>query len=143
VIAIDTNILVHAHREDSPWHDRAKQALAGLGGMRCGIPWPCVHEFIAVVTHPKIFNPPSPLEDALTTIDQWLAAPLLSVLGELDGYWSVLAEVLRSSRVAGPRVHDARIAALCLQHGVRELWTMDRDFSRFAQLITKNPLLKA
>lgn len=62
------------------------------------------------------------------------------LLGELDGYWSVLVELLRSARVAGPRVHDARIAALCLQHGVRELWTMDRDFSRFARLPTKNPL---
>lgn len=81
------------------------------------------------------------MEDALITVETWLDAALLSVLGELDGYWSVLAELLRSARVAGPRVHDARIAAICLQHGVRELWTMDRDFSRFARLATRNPLL--
>jgi uncharacterized protein len=141
VIAVDTNILVHAHREESPWHSSAKQALAGLGAERWGIPWPCLHEFLAVVTHPKIFEPPTPLEDALSAVGTWLEAPLLSVLGELDGYWSTLADVLRSSQVAGPRVHDARIAALCLQHGVRELWTMDRDFSRFVRLTTRNPLL--
>jgi predicted nucleic acid-binding protein len=45
-----------------------------------------------------------------------------------------------SGRIAGPRVHDARIAALCLAHGVRELWTADRDFSRFPSLATSNPL---
>ena len=140
VIGVDTNILVHAHREDSPWHERARRALAALGGERWGVPWPCVHEFVAIVTHPKIFNPPTPLDDAITAVDTWLEAPSLALLGELDGYWSVLAELLRSARVVGPRVHDARIAALCLQHGVRELWTMDRDFSRFTRLPTRNPL---
>jgi hypothetical protein len=57
-------------------------------------------------------------------------------LAEADGY----AEVLRDARVVGPRVHDARIAALCRQHAVTELWTADRDFSRFRGLITRNPL---
>jgi toxin-antitoxin system PIN domain toxin len=141
VIAVDTNILVHAHREESPWHERAVRAVGGLGAERWGIPWPCLHEFLAVVTHPKIFSPPSPMLDAVTTVETWLAAPSLSVLGELDGYWSVLAELLQTSRVAGPRVHDARIAAICLQHGIGELWSMDRDFSRFPRLATKNPLL--
>jgi toxin-antitoxin system PIN domain toxin len=141
VIAVDTNILVHAHREESPWHERALAAVTGLGGERWGIPWPCLHEFLAVVTHPKIFSPPTPMQDALTTVETWLTAPSLSVLGELDGYWSVLAELLQTSRVAGPRVHDARLAAICLQPGIGELWSMDRDFSRFPRLETKNPLL--
>ena len=140
MIAIDTNILVHAHREDSPWHEQAKRGLAGLGGQRWAIPWPCVHEFLAITTHPKVFDPPTPLEHALTAVQTWLEAPLVALLGELDGYFETLAALLRSSRVVGPRVHDARIAALCVQHGVTELWTMDRDFSRFPQLTTKNPL---
>jgi toxin-antitoxin system PIN domain toxin len=141
VIAVDTNILVHAHREDSPWHGQAKSALEGLAGRRWGIPWPCVHEFVSIATHPRVFDPPTPLDDALTAIETWLQAPLLTLLGEIDGYWDSLAELLRASRVVGPRVHDARIAALCVQHGVSELWTMDRDFSRFPQLPTRNPLL--
>lgn len=142
MIAVDTNILVHAHREDSPWHAQARDSLRGLGADRWAIPWPCVHEFLAVTTHPKIFAPPSPLEDALKAIQTWLRAPSLTLLCEVEGYWDTLAAVLRSSRVSGPRVHDARIAALCLQHGVAKLWTMDRDFSRFAQLATENPLLR-
>jgi predicted nucleic acid-binding protein len=52
-----------------------------------------------------------------------------------------LRPLLLAARIAGPRVHDARVAALCLQHGVRELWTADRDFSRFAELRAINPLV--
>lgn len=140
MIAVDTNILVHAHRGDSPWHEQATRSLAGLGGRRWAIPWPCVHEFLAIATHPRIFDPPTPLDDALRAIALWLDAPQLVLLGELEGYWGTLEALLRASRVAGPRIHDARIAALCMQHGVTELWTMDRDFSRFSGLTTRNPL---
>lgn len=49
--------------------------------------------------------------------------------------------VAESSKVIGPMIHDARIAACCLTHGVRELWTIDRDFSRFPQIQTRNPLI--
>jgi predicted nucleic acid-binding protein len=61
-------------------------------------------------------------------------------LREEEGYWEVLAGLLRAARVSGPRIHDARIAAICVQHAVTELWTADRDFSRFAGLTTRNPL---
>ena len=64
MIAVDTNILVYAHREESPWHDAATSALSGLSG-EWAIPWPCVHEFLAIVTHPKIFDPPTPLATAM------------------------------------------------------------------------------
>jgi uncharacterized protein len=63
------------------------------------------------------------------------------LLGETDGYWVVLQSLLERSKVTGPRVHDARIAALCQLHGVRELWTADRDFSAFPSLATRNPLI--
>ena len=57
VIAVDTNVLVYAHREDSPQHDRALECVNRLaeGAARWAIPWPCIHEFLAVVTHPRIF----------------------------------------------------------------------------------------
>ena len=141
MIAVDTNILVHAHREDSPFHGRAKGALEALTGKRWAIPWPCIHEFLSITTHPRIFNPPTPLDDAALAVESWLQGPHLALLCEADGYWECLAALLRSSQVVGPRVHDARIAALCIQHGVAELWTMDRDFSRFAGLVTRNPLV--
>ena len=141
MIAVDTNILVYAHRVDSPWHDAAFSRLSDLAEQRWSIPWPCVHEFLSIVTHPRIFDPPTPPHDALEAASVWLTSPTVELLAEQSGYWNVLREVLRSSRVTGPRVHDARIAALCLFHAVDEVWTADRDFGRFSGLRVCNPLL--
>ena len=109
--------------------------------MPWAIPWPCIHEFLAIVTHPRIHHPPRPQGDALEQVACWLEVPTVVLLAESTGYWPAVRETLASSRVAGPRVHDARIAALCRQHGVRELWTADRDFGRFAGLRFKNSLV--
>jgi len=143
VIAVDTNLLVYAHREDSPWHERADECLVALaeGKAAWAIAWACVHEFVGIVTHPRIFDPPTPLGRALEQVSAWLASPSLVVLAEGAGYWDTLLQVLTASKVVGPQVHDARVAAICLQHGVRELWTADRDFSRFPTLNVRNPLV--
>lgn len=143
MIAVDTNILVYAHRVDSPWHEPARLRVAELAEGRAawGIPWPCVHEFFAVVTHPRIFAPPTPTRRALEQVDAWMESPSLELLGETDHHWGVLRPMLEAGRIAGPQVHDARVAAICSQHGVRQLWTADRDFSRFPALKTVNPLL--
>jgi predicted nucleic acid-binding protein len=98
-------------------------------------------KFLAIVTHPHIYNPPSPLATALAQVEAWLEAPGLVLLAETESYWPDLRATLVAGRVAGPQVHDARIAALCRLHGVEELWTSDRDFSRFPGLKTTNPLV--
>jgi toxin-antitoxin system PIN domain toxin len=143
VIAVDTNILVYAHREDADWHERASTALAGLaeGTREWAIPWPCLHEFVAIVTHPRIFRTPTPAELAFAQLDAWLESPTLVVVSENEQYPDSLRDAVLGSRVAGPRVHDARIAALCVAHGIRELWTADRDFSLFPQVKVRNPLV--
>ncbi len=143
MIAVDTNILVYAHREDSPFHEAARQRLQALaeGVAPWAIPWPCLHEFLAIVTHPRIFRPPTPLTRALDQVDAWLESPTLSVLSESDRHWPELRALLASAQVAGPQVHDARIAALCLQHEVRALWSADRDFGRYPRLNAVNPLI--
>ena len=105
------------------------------------IAWPCLHEFLAIVTHPRIYNPPTPLAKALDQVSVWLEAPSVVLLAEATGYWEHIRSLVDESRVTGAQIHDARIAALCLQHGVKELWTADRDFSRFARLTTRNPLV--
>jgi toxin-antitoxin system PIN domain toxin len=144
VIAVDTNVLVYAHREDSPWHSAAYRCLARLAEGRgpWAIPWPCLHEFLAIATHPRIYDPPTPLAAALDQVDAWVEAPGIQLLAESSGYWSELRSTLQGGRVAGGRVHDARVAALCRQHGVRELWSVDRDFGRFPELRVRNPLLE-
>lgn len=142
MIAVDTNLLVYAHREDSAWHGPAWERLAGLaaGAAQWAIPWPCLHEFLAIVTHPRIYRPPTPLEIALDQVDAWLEAPGLVLLAEAAGYWEILREAVRTGLVAGSQVHDARVAALCRHHGVAELWSADRDFGRFPGLNVRNPL---
>jgi toxin-antitoxin system PIN domain toxin len=143
VIAVDTNVLVYAHRADSPWHPAAARRVAGLAEGRApwAIPWPCLHEFLAIVTHPRIYKPPTPVPRAIEQVEAWLESPSLVPLGEDAGYWQGLKPLLRDGRVEGPRVHDARVAALCLLHAVDELWSADRDFSRFPELKVRNPLV--
>lgn len=142
MIAVNTNILVYAHRGESPFHAIAKRRMTDLaeGRVPWAIPWPCVHEFLSVVTHPRIFDPPTALAGALEQVDVWLEAPTLLLLAEADDYWPQLRSLATAGKIAGPRIHDARIAALCRLHGVRELWSADRDFSRFAGLKVVNPL---
>jgi hypothetical protein len=93
-----------------------------------------------IVTHPKIYKPPTPVADALIQIDRWLESPTLVLLYEGDGFWETLRPLVDHSMVQGGAVHDARIAALCLRHGVKRLLSADRDFSRFPELRTGNPL---
>ncbi|MBG0821175.1 PIN domain-containing protein [Planomonospora sp. ID91781] len=142
MIAVDTNILVYAHRRDSEFHGRAAPKVKALAEGRAAwaIPWPCVHEFFSIVTHPRVYAPPSSTADAIGQIDAWLGSPSLVLLGEAENHWQVLRKSLDAGKVTGPLVHDARIAALCSAHGVRELWSMDRDFSRFPELTVRNPL---
>ena len=143
MIALDTNLLVYAHREDSPWHDAAYARLMELAEGRAlwAIPWPCLHEFLAIVTHPRIYAPPTPLAAAVDQVEAWLKSPSLKLLTESEGYWPALRTFMQEGRIAGPQVHDARVAALCRLHGVRELWTADRDFGRFPGLTVRNPLV--
>ena len=144
MIAVDTNILVFAHRADSEWRPAARAAMASLaeGPSAWAIPWPCLHEFLAIVTHPRIYRPPTPLARAIDQFEAWRESPGLVCLGETEGYWDTLRRTLASGRVAGAVVHDARIAALCLEHRVETLWTHDRDFSRFPSLTVANPLVR-
>jgi toxin-antitoxin system PIN domain toxin len=145
VIAVDTNVLIHAHREESEWHEMAARRITELaeGSAPWLIPWPCVHEFLAVTTNTRLFKPPTPLERAISQVDAWMESPSLTVRGEEEGHWPMLCDSLRSGKVTGGAIHDARIVAVCREHGVTVLWTADRDFSRFAGLRVENPLVEA
>lgn len=143
MIAVDTNILVYAHVTRSPWNTRAFAALADLAGsgVPWAIPWHCVHEFFAIVTHPKIYKPASTAASAADQIDAWLDSPTLALLTEEGGAWPILKSLVTAGKVSGPAIYDARIAATCLHHGVAELWSCDRDFNRYPSLRVRNPLV--
>ena len=143
MIAVDTNLLIYAHRQDGAWFAEASALIKDLAEASAawGIPWPCLHEFLGIVTHPRVFRPASTLDEAIEQVEVWLASPSVALLGEGAEYWDALRRALQSSKTIGPKVHDARIATICLQHGVDVLWTADRDFSRFAGLRVRNPLI--
>jgi toxin-antitoxin system PIN domain toxin len=143
VIAIDTNLLVYAHRRESIFHDKARELVGGLvsSGSAWAIPWPCAHEFYGVVTNVQAFRPASTIAEASAQMSAWMSSPSLALLHEGVGHWAALQKLLVAGRVVGGRVHDARIAAICIEHGVRELWSADRDFNRFPSLAVRNPLI--
>jgi len=142
LIAIDTNVLIYAHRREAAEHSEAFELLRRLSGSGdvWAIPWPCVYEFFSVVTNPRIWkSAASTPEQAWAQLVAWFEAPGLRLLSEPAGFTTLLAGFVRRARVRGPIVHDARVAAICVAHGVERLLTRDRDFSLFPELTTQNP----
>jgi toxin-antitoxin system PIN domain toxin len=136
VIAVDTNILVYADREESPFHNTALRAVRQLaeGDEAWAIPIFCVGEFLRVVSHDRLFDPPTPASDAVESMASLLASPSARLLVPGDRYLSLLRSLIAESKVQGNLVFDAQIAAVCLEHGATTLLTEDRDFARFRSL---------
>jgi toxin-antitoxin system PIN domain toxin len=142
--AVDTNLLVYAHRRDSPWHEAARQRVRELAeaGLPWAIPWPCIHEFLSIVTSPRIFHRPTSLTQALDQVEAWIESPTLHLIGEGPGHWKKLRSTLEAGNIVAAKVHDARIHAISTDHGVSVLWSADRDFNRFHGLKVMNPLIR-
>ena len=141
--AIDTNILIYAEITNSPHHLRAHKLLSELaqGSAPWAIPWPCAYEFLRVITHRKIYHPPVDLQVALLDLNHILISPSLLMLAETGSHPAMLQRVVRQSGATGNLIHDAHIVALCLEHGVTELLTADRDFTRFTGIQITNPFM--
>jgi toxin-antitoxin system PIN domain toxin len=141
VLAVDTNVLVYAATADSPQHAVARRLLDELaeGSRSWALPWPCVYEFLRVVTHPAVRQPPATLESALENLRALFESASLMLLSATAAHAQVLQRVLIEAHATGNLVHDAHIAALCFEHGVSELITGDRDFARFRRLKITNP----
>lgn len=144
MIALDTNILVHAHQREAELHAEAVRVVRELA--ESPVPWGiCFHslvEFYAVVTHPKLWRLPSTPQQAMDQIAAWRESPSLRLLSDNEATLDQLRQLAQKAKITGGQIHDARIAANCLTYGVRELWTVDRDFSRFPALKTRNPLVE-
>jgi uncharacterized protein len=132
VIAVDTNILVYAHREESAFHHEAFQAIKELaeGANPRGLPVACPHEFLSIVTNSKVFNPASTFDKAIAQGDGWLESPSVQILHSRSHHWKTRCEIARKGKLAGGVFHDARIAAICIENGVREFRTAARDFAK-------------
>lgn len=142
MIAIDTNVLVYAHRREVAEHDAAREVVSALaeGSEPWSIPWPCVYEFFSVATNLRIWkDAASTPAQAWAQVSAWLASPSVRPIAETEGFTDILSGFALRARVRGPVIHDARIAAICIAHGVESLLTRDRDFSLFPELRTENP----
>ena len=142
MIAVDTNVLVYAHRKEARDHEAAVSIVRTLaeGSRTWAIPWPCCYEFLSVATNHRIWkDAATPPERAWQQLEAWTDSPSNRLLGETGDFLDVLSGFVQRPRVRGAVVHDARIAALCLAHGAEALLTRDRDFSLFPELRTRDP----
>ena len=146
MLAVDTNILIFAHRREARHGEQAYEILRALaeGDRPWAIPWPCCYEFLSVVTNRRIWGDhASSPQQAWRQLAAWVASPSNRMIGETDDFMEILDRFVNRPRVIGGIVHDARIAAICVAHGVEALLTRDRDFSMFPQLRTQDPLTGA
>ena len=143
MIAVDTNILVYAHRRESRSHEEAAAVIRSFaeGDSAWAIPWPCCYEFLSVVTNRRIWKDDATTpEHGWSQIAAWAASPSNRLIGETDDFLEILGQFVQRPRVVGGVVHDARIAAICVAHGVDVLLTRDRDFTLFPELRTRDPI---
>ena len=137
---LDTNILVYASNEDDPVHEHAKLLLERLaaGPDLLYLFWPTVLGYIRIVTHPGIMARPLGPVTALDNVSALLALPHVRSPGEAEGFWDTY-RATAGERVRGNEVSDAHVATLMRQHGVRVIYTRDRDFRRFDGVQAQDP----
>jgi hypothetical protein len=138
VTAVDTNVLVYAHREEFPQHRKASARLIELaeGTARWAIPVFCLGEFLRVTTHPRLLAPPFSIPEACEALTRVLRSPSLRVLTPGDRFWPLLVQAVSEADAIGNVVFDAQVVAVCREAGVSALLTEDRDFDRFRGLRT-------
>ncbi len=126
---LDTNILIYAYAPGEPKQAAAAKLLTAMANGRqpWGLTAASVAEFLRATTHPNIGMRWTPAE-ACQVMDELCASPSMRLLAPQEGYWDVLGALVRKHRLAGNRVFDAQIAAICLQHGASEIVTEDKSF---------------
>jgi hypothetical protein len=133
VIAVDTNVLVYAHRAELLKHEAAAARLVALaeGPAAWALPVFCLGEFLRVVTHPRLFDPPFTAPEASRALQRVLDSPSLDVISPGPSFADLLLQAVHEADAVGNLVFDAQIVALCRESGVSALLTEDRDFDRF------------
>jgi len=136
MIAVDTDILIYAHRAETDLHTAALKRLTALaeGSRPWVIPVFCITEFLRVVTHARVFNPPSRPQVAIRFIQGLLESPSCRIASPGSGFFEHLTALVTESGVRGNLLFDAQIAALCREQGISDILTNDRDFERFGNL---------
>ena len=137
---LDVNVLVYAHREDSPGHDDYRTWLEATAIVdRIGLSELALSGFVRIVTHPRTFTDPTPVDVALDQCATLLSHPAATRIRAGPEHWRIFDQLCRSARTRGNLVADAYHAALAIEHGATWI-TTDRDFARFERLDWRHPL---
>ncbi len=141
MILVDANLLLYAVVTDFSQHRRARRWLDERlnGHPRVGLPWPSLLAFLRIVSNPRIFSDPLPMDDAWRRVESWLAIDNVWTPGAGERHAGILGELLAGPAASPKLVSDAHLAALAIEHGL-VLCSTDGDFARFRTLRWENPL---
>jgi hypothetical protein len=102
--------------------------------------WPTVMSYLRIATHPSVFDRPLKPKEAMANIESLRSLPHSRFLSEEEGFWDVYCRLTNELPVRGNLVPDAHLAVILQQHGVKTLYTHDRDFRKFGFLNLRDPL---
>jgi toxin-antitoxin system PIN domain toxin len=138
---LDTNVLLYASDADSPFHPAALTLLNRLarGPELLTLFWPVLLGYLRIATRHGLFRNPLSPAAAVESVERLIQRRHVRVLGEADGFWVHFRDVSGAVNARGDLVADAHIVALMRQHGVREIWTHDRDFRKFDGIVMRDP----
>lgn len=141
MILVDANLLLYAYMARSEQHAAARAWVEKTfaGPLPVRLAWTTVLAFLRISTNPALSGRPLRMDEAAAVVDEWLAQSAVDILTPGEGHWEILRGLLRSAQVRGALTSDAHLAALAIEHGAT-LCTCDRDFTRFPNLRTLNPL---
>ncbi len=141
MILCDVNVLVYAHRADAPNHDAYRAWLENVINQSAAyaVSDIVLSGFLRVVTHPRVFAPPSNIRDALAFAGQIRQQPNAVVVMPGNRHWTIFTDLCKAAGARGNLIPDAFLAALAIESG-SEWVTTDRDFSRFPGLNWRHPL---
>ena len=141
MIVLDANLLLYAYVRELPFHAEASRWLAQVFSEEplVGIPWQSIGAFMRVSTHKRLSAGDASVDRVLSIVDSWLRLANVRLLVPGEKHWPILRDTILRGQVRGPRLTDAQLAALTIEHG-GILHTTDRDFARFPGLRWVNPL---
>lgn len=139
-VTVDANVLVYASNEADPVHEPARALIERLAGgpQIVYLLWPTIMGYLRIVTHASVLPRPLKPADAIANVESLISLPHVRTPGEDDGFWQLYLAT-RNDADRGNDVPDGHLAALMRQHGVGTIYTRDRDFRRFDDIVARNP----
>ncbi|MGD0562833.1 MAG: type II toxin-antitoxin system VapC family toxin [Roseiarcus sp.] len=140
MILADVNVLIYAFRADSPRHATCKPWLDRIvgGDALFGVSTLALSAVARIVTNPRVFVQPSPIEEVFAYCDNLMSQPHCAIVEPGERHWAIFRRICAEAAIRGPRITDAWFAALAIENGCTWI-TFDRDYARFRELDWREP----